>query len=476
MRVSKYYNLGRSQPTLDFVDVDIENDTRLFVDPHAIRMLPDEWGDECVGLLEDFFETVLNAIRGGKHSEAKLLLASLREPNETHLGMSVGRSQGSGVGRDLATDLWQSLCNSTAVSTGLMRDLEDTVLMVPNVDADRVSDITTNIIREPLIRYTRTVCELYGIPLRSQVDSGPLWDPTKKAWHSKYVELPVTKFGKLILVPKVIIRQKLAYDAGEYYQHYILTELQQEALNDPASSLVRVLKTGRRKVTKKSLKNRFGSGKDVNERESIRLPEVIRRYREHKEVNPLPPLNHDQIAVAEGSKPPDWDELLQAVIQLRTGRESATAYEKAVEKLLSALFYPALATPQLQTKIHDGRKIVDITYTNAARSGFFWWLHQHYTCPYIFVECKNYASDPANPELDQLSGRFSPQRGKVGVLVCRQLKNKDLFMQRCIDTARDQRGFIIPLDDSDLKEIVEARGLAGIDFPLLRERFDQLVL
>lgn len=94
------------------------------------------------------------------------------------------------------------------------------------------------------------------------------------------------------------------------------------------------------------------------------------------------------------------------------------------------------------------------------------------------MECKNYSSDPANPELDQLAGRFSVNRGKLGLLVCRKLKNKKLFIQRCKDTAQDGRGFIIPLDDSDLKILLNYRGKKDIRsiYSLLEDRFQDLVM
>jgi len=97
---------------------------------------------------------------------------------------------------------------------------------------------------------------------------------------------------------------------------------------------------------------------------------------------------------------------------------------------------------------------------------------------YLVIECKNYVGDPGNPELDQVSGRFSPSRGKVGFLLCRSFEDKELFLQRCRDTANDQRGFVMAFDDEDLRDLVGAR--RDGDLPkfhrLLKERFDALLL
>lgn len=96
LRVSEVFKLGRTQPTLDFVDVNVRGDVPVFVDPRALRLLHSAWADECVSLVQNFFQTVLEAIRAGDDDAARNLLGVLREPNETHLGLSRGRARGRG--------------------------------------------------------------------------------------------------------------------------------------------------------------------------------------------------------------------------------------------------------------------------------------------------------------------------------------------------------------------------------------------
>jgi hypothetical protein len=97
---------------------------------------------------------------------------------------------------------------------------------------------------------------------------------------------------------------------------------------------------------------------------------------------------------------------------------------------------------------------------------------------HVFVECKNYGSEIGNPELDQISGRFSPSRGRFGILTCRSFENKGLFVQRCIDTAHDDRGFVIPLDDDDLCELVDIKKARDElrEMRFFKERFDRLIM
>lgn len=79
-------------------------------------------------------------------------------------------------------------------------------------------------------------------------------------------------------------------------------------------------------------------------------------------------------------------------------------------------------------------------------------VNSHITCPFVFIECKNYSREVANPELDQMGGRFSYQRGRFGIIACRSIDNMSLFVERCADTYGDDRGLIIPIVDEDIFE------------------------
>ena len=478
MRVSEKYNLGRTQPTLEFVDVDIRGDTRVNIDPRAIQGIESTWSAECVALLQSFFSTVLDAIRTGKHARARHLLSTLREPNETHLGLSRGEAQGRGMGRDLARSTWDALRSSRAVSSGLLEDLEDTILFIEGIGPDIVSDITTNIIRGPLIAFTTDVCNYYGIDLTPGIASGQIWDHRTRRWTNSFVALPRTEFGPLILVPKAIVRRVPTYEPGEYYKDFILPYLQQEELNAPASSLVEILRSGHRRVTKKSVREKYGQGKAVNLSVTERNEELLAQYRQSK-VGRQSGLPHSTVSALTETPEVDWDALLNAVLACPSGRDHATQYHHAVETLLSALFYPALDFPQRESKIHAGRKRIDITYTNTATSGFFSWIRDQHRlpCSFVPVECKNYGQEIGNPEFDQLGMRMSPTRGQLGFLCHRGFNDKKQTMQTCKDAAADMHGYMIPLDDEDLVALVAERKRLPdrITFPLLRERFRQLL-
>ena len=455
LTVSSHFNLDKSQAELDFVDVPIFSDLPVFIDPFAISHRPDPWSQESAVSLRQFFQQIVDAIRRGEEEEALELLRFLREPNETHLGLSRGRPQGAGIGSLQARQLLEALSKSEAVRSGFMSALEESELMIPGIGRDKISDITTNVIRKHLGDYTAQQCELLSIPT-TRVPIAPFYDRHENRWISDYFLLPVVNSRPLVLVPKIITRYSMAYDHRSYYRHFVLNFLQAEAL-ESGGSLVRVLKSGKRLVTKKDVEYRFPLSKEFLFKFSQEHPEVLQDYREYlaelesRKDDPTSAEDQQNIANLLG----------EALRNIPPGGGAASDYHNLMIGVVEFIFFPDLLKPLKEREIHNGRKRIDILMENGAREGRS--LHRLHNvkdlpCSYVPIECKNYRTEVANPELDQLAGRFSAVRGKLGILCCRQFEDRQLFVQRCQDTFRDSRGLIIPLDDATVLSLLDSIG------------------
>jgi len=453
-RVSRAFRLGIKQPELDFIDVELNEDTPLFLDPLAISQRVDKWSRDAHGTLVTFFQAVIDHIRARRTAEAQALLANLREPNETRLGYSSGPPNGAGVGGYQADQIYQRLAASAAIRTGFINSLEDCELMIEGISHDKISDITTNILRANLVNHQFTQCTLHNIPLQ-QVPVAPMFNPQQLEWYTDYVRLPVYRGAPILLVPKAIVRWTPIFDSKKYYNHYVVNFLQREELNKLYSPLVRALKNGNRVVYKKSIKGQHPFAKEFLYEFSRRHPDILRDFRRRMQRIEQADRASDvddpaaDVAIAEG--------LAVALPTVERGRDSATRYHNFMIGALEFLLYPHLGFPKKENEIHEGRKRIDITMENCARSGIFYDLPnvRQLACVYVLIECKNYTNEVANPELDQLAGRMGVNRGMFGLLCCRHFENRATFIQRCRDTFADRRQLIVPLDDQTILQMLD---------------------
>lgn len=482
MRLSRLFDLTASQSGLDFVDVDPTTDIPVYVDPAAIRLQSGAWAERCQAQLRTFFSEVLEAVQlDDRRRLDKLfepLVGPLGEPNETHLGVSSGRSRGRGLSRSQAAALTDALANSKAAATGLLQDLEDSVLFIPGLGPDILSDMTTCVIRVSLVEYTQRQCAFHEIPTELQ-ETGPWWDLDRLEWRYSTAELPRAEDDKLLLVPKSIVRASMIMNGGLYYRGFLRPILVRKEMSSH-TGLVRILKDGTKTPKLGAIDKKYAANKAAVTDSTTSNPQALDDYRASITPERHPPLDH--LAFADlGAPKADFDELLEEVMAIAPGKGGATLYHRAVMALLTSLWDGRLGNESPEVPIYDGRKRLDIQYDNVAGSGFFRFLSLHYRAALIPVECKNYTRDIANPELDQVTGRLSDDRGRFAIIVCRGFENKALFMQRCKDVATARNGYVVALDDDDLAVMVEhakmrrAVGQSWDDFPLLRERFGQLI-
>lgn len=454
MKFSKAFGLNQGQPGLDFVDVDPSEDLPLFFDPYVFANEDDAFCMACDQSIKSFFQRVLDAVIHSKTTEGHQLLSYLSEPNEICFGWSRDEPAGRGIGDKQAKQIYHQLKSSAAGKSGLLTDLSECELFVQGIGPDKISDITANIIRNHLIKYTQEQCELHGIQDLTSHPTSATWNIQKSRWEMGYADLPVVAGTPVILVPKRTVRWigDLSHQHQKYYRHFVLNFLKDSHLR-AGDRFVHILSDGSRRVYKTELEEEYPLSKDFLFRFSRDNPAVFESYRDaykktHKiTISELDQDFSDEIFVASIKK---------QLASTPSGPKHASAFHRLMVGILEYLFYPNLTYPKIEHPIHDNRKRIDIVYANAATGGFFNRISAHHklTSVYIMVECKNYSSDPANPELDQIVGRFGPNRGYVGLLVARRFENRDLFFERCRDAAKDLKGYVIPLVDEDVEKLL----------------------
>lgn len=451
-RFSDHFNIGKPQSQLDFVDIPLETDIKLYVDPYALHISPVDWLRTCGDLVVNYFQLLIVALRDKNHSKAMMLLANLHEPNETRLGESKGKPSGRGWGLIQAKQLYDTLSRSKAVSSGLLKDLSDFEMLMSGIGSDKISDLTINVIRGELVAYTQEQCELLDLPMEN-VPAGVYWNPEDERWEAHFAELPTYKGKGLILVPKIAVRRQLVPDHQEFYTYHVLPFLQAEHIR-AGDSLVHLLRNREPRVFKGDLRAKYKATKDFLFSFSEKNPQVLSQYKGTLPAKVNQAISDESIEGRQTvGRQIDRSLTAEVLKSITPGNADAGKYHNFIVGTLTEVFHPSLTRATKEQPVDDGRKRIDIFFHNSATSGVFSWLvHVHkYFAPYIQVECKNYSSDLTNKEFDQLNGRLNRKRGFVGILTCRKINDRTLSLKRCQDFVNnDDKRIILVLDDDDI--------------------------
>jgi hypothetical protein len=240
-------------------------------------------------------------------------------------------------------------------------------MFVEGIGPDTISDLTTNIIRGLLAEYTFEQCELNGL-LTTRVNTlGPTWNPVTRDWEASTLSLPVSPSGPILLVPRFSVRRHICLDAQEFWNHHMVDYLQAEYLQ-AGGALVQVLKNGRRRVTKKDVKAHHPFNKDDLADFVREHPYVLEAYKQLKGAEGPPEIED---LYAEFDEQSFARALIGQFDVIAEGSGEASNYHNFALGVCTFLFYPHLICPVKEYELHEGRKRIDIKFTNAAEDGFF---------------------------------------------------------------------------------------------------------
>ncbi len=475
-KLSEYFGLKIKQEDLDFLDIYADKDIPLFLDPYGISAMNTKWSRECENQIATYFQYLIDSIRSGDKKSIKKLLNALHEVNEVALGYSSGTPNGKGIGPKQAKEIQYAFENSYAAKSGDIKDIADCALLIPNINQDKISDITANILKKQLVDFTQKQCKKYSIPMR-KVAVNNAFDYDKFEFISFFAELPVINEKAKILLPVSSVRQDPELSKDKYYRNFVLEFLRAEHCH-AGDALASVLKNGRIVVRIKDLKKQYPIGSDFLHQFSKDHPQILDKFkaelrRTANKKNTKPELNPKRKILTA-------NERTLILNDIKAGNKDATNFHKISFDNLIHIFDKRLSNPNREKEINEGRKRIDIIFDNSDNVGFFHKLNTLHKikCPKIFVECKNYGNEIGNPEIDQLQTRFNNQRGRFGILLCRSIQDKKKLIKRCRDVLHDNKSFVIVLDDNDISILLNFRELNdenNID-EFMAKKLDELIM
>lgn len=259
--ISNFLNFNNftGHKDIDFLDIDLDRDTRLFIDPSLIAGSLDSWCTYSNDVINSFFDTIFTCLKDNNNNKLKQLLDYGHEPNETKLGMSLGKPKGKGTTSDGLYDIFKTINTRDLIAHDLILNPMDVCVFVHDFGKDKMSDLVTNILRKQLNEFTLSQCNKYNIPISSaKIKIGAYWDCETKQWKD-LIDYALLVNGKpILLVPKSIVRDEYIYSLDTYLSKKVIEFRQNFHLKNQTSLCrLRTLKNGHSYFVKPSKKKLY---------------------------------------------------------------------------------------------------------------------------------------------------------------------------------------------------------------------------
>jgi hypothetical protein len=284
------YNLDYKNPEFDFLNINLDEDTRLFVDAYAMFRSSNQHmklGHETLRIF--MAETILglkNYLQDPKVINSLWVPKCFAEPKGTGIGLAKNGHKGRGSNEVKCGQIITALRHSKAVETGELEDLEELLLVIEGIGSDTISDITINIAKKHFIEYTQEKCKKFNIPLNTTKEKIRYFCPIDKQWKSDKFELPHLEVGLektlsyLIFIPNEVLEKNMAYGCNYFYTN-VATPVYVDQVLGAGLSFIYSLKDGSKRVNKKQMRkeDKYKGGKQRMDKFISDNPDSLEDYR-----------------------------------------------------------------------------------------------------------------------------------------------------------------------------------------------------
>lgn len=214
----------------EFYDIDLDNDTKLFLEPGLIMTSHDPLSRKAADIISNYFDKLFESYRDVNDiSNRAYLLEHCREVNFTKLGYGNGNN---GKGKT-ATGLLDTFHQMELLfGNGInMSSPSDLAILLPRFAEDCLSDMLTNILLNELSSFTWKQCQKYGISdAYFSAPQNPLyyWDTTLGGWMGTTAPQLTIDNHIILLVPRRWLLPRIYCNTRHFIRHMVIEKLRQD--------------------------------------------------------------------------------------------------------------------------------------------------------------------------------------------------------------------------------------------------------
>lgn len=237
MLFSEVYQITRTEED-GWFDPILHQDTKLFIDPFLIFKNEFSFFSGAHTFMMNFFNKVFELIaksRGNAEDinyKKAVQLLRFHEVNEICLGYSPTRD-GAGPGKIAARTMAKNIWNCIKKGIISIKHFEELGIFSVGIGADSISDITANLLKDRLVKYTQVICEERDIPLQNVRLRNAVLDFKYLRWENNNVRLPVNNFKDkgVLLVPKCYLRELPEINKDDFWDSVCENEILRNDIN-----------------------------------------------------------------------------------------------------------------------------------------------------------------------------------------------------------------------------------------------------
>jgi len=240
MKFSELFEIQKDSGD-NWFDPILSLDTKLFIDPFLIYASEDGFFKDSHIQIIEFFNQIFKLIAksNGKQSSViwRKAVSLLRMPEAEGLclGYTKVGTGGSGSGLYLAKIIAEAIWEAIQSGTTQIEHFEEISILREGIGADRISDTTTTILKERIVKYTQDVCIKHRIPIERRKFLQGYFNKKYEIWMPIEADLPINPYNEkaIFLVPKKYLRDLPTINADDFWEYCFSNE--NETLRDNLS-------------------------------------------------------------------------------------------------------------------------------------------------------------------------------------------------------------------------------------------------